>query len=373
MTLPLDHSAQGSTGEPGVTRVSCAIMAHPRRKAEAVRLAASLPGLDPVVVLDPEPNGPPTSLRTAAAAWSAVPDWASHHLVLQDDAVPCAGFVVALDHILLRHADLPLSLFTEWGSGTATMVRWAALAGGGLVRCVDQYVPTVGLVLPAPLARGLGEFARAWPDRELPDDIAVARFLEEQRVAPYATAPNLAEHEGDMSLVGNAGLMGVRRSPCLRLAGDPPARSGILAAPSLVPLISAPKGRAVAACWDTVTQTHAGYTALREELERAGIPHLATVEAVDVWLSSAVGERLEAALGYGFLHETWSVAVALGVFMPTPFTEGAEHDLGRRALETVAPGGLRTLAPDTVTDPALRAGLAALVLDGFAFGNARHV
>ncbi|MFJ8773897.1 hypothetical protein ACWECC_05420 [Streptomyces microflavus] len=366
MNLASERGARVPGYGRSAVQVSCAIMAHPRREAEAAVLAARLPELRPVVVLDPDPDGPPSSLRTAAAAWSDVPSWSSHHLVLQDDAVPCADFVAVLEQLLSHHPGLPLSLFTEWGSATATMVRWAALGGGGLVRCVDQYVPTVGLVLPAALAHELGDFARAWPDTQLPDDIAVARFLAERGAASFATAPNLVEHDGDTSLVGNAGPMGLRRSPCLRLAGDPPAPVGILEAPSLVPLISAPRGRAVAMCWDTVHQAHAGYTTLRPELERAGLAHLALTEALDGWLASIPGERLEAALGYGFLHEVWSAAAALAAFMPTTDGKSSGHDLGHRALETMAPGGLRTLVPAIVTDRSLRADLAALVHGGFA-------
>lgn len=370
MNLPTGPATRSTVTDAGEVRVSCAVMAHPRRAAAATALAASLPELGATVVLDPNPDGPPATLRTAAEAWAAVPDGATHHVVLQDDATPCAGFAEALQGLLGLRPDLPISLHTEWGSGSATMVRWAALSGGGLVRCVDEYVPTVGLVLPARLARELGEFARTWPDRELPDDVAVARFLAEKGVPPYVASPNLVEHDGDLSLVGNGGPMGIRRSPCLRLPGDGPQRADLLEAPGLVPIISAPKARAVGMCWDTAGQRHAGYTTLRPELERAGVAHQDVVAALDKWLASAAGDRLEAALGYGFLHETWVAAVALAVFAPGRAGADPVAGLGLRALETVAPGGLRTLVPATVSGTSLRADLAALVRDGFALRGA---
>ena len=105
--------------------LSCAIMAHPKRSRTAHRLADSLPGLSPRVVLDPEPDGPPATLRTARAAWAAVPPNATHHLVLQDDSVPVAGMADTLVGLMSTHPELPVALFCEWGSGTGSRVwRW---------------------------------------------------------------------------------------------------------------------------------------------------------------------------------------------------------------------------------------------------------
>ena len=117
-------------------RISCAVMTHPRRAEAARRLAGALPELAPAVVVDPYPEGPPSTLRTSLAAWAAVPGWATHHLVLQDDAEPRPGLVGALTALVGARPEEALSLFCEWGSATATM---AALLG-----CSNSLV-TIGL------------------------------------------------------------------------------------------------------------------------------------------------------------------------------------------------------------------------------------
>lgn len=114
--------------------ISCAVMTHPRRADAARALARSLPELSPTVVVDPVPEGAPSTLRTSLAAWSALPDGATHHLVLQDDAGPRPGLYEALSALVSAHPDQPLSLFCEWGSATATSARWAALGGPGRLR-----------------------------------------------------------------------------------------------------------------------------------------------------------------------------------------------------------------------------------------------
>lgn len=351
-------------------RISCAVMTHPRRAEAARRLAESLPELSPAVVVDPAPTGTPSTLRTSLAAWAAVPEWATHHLVLQDDAEPRPGLVEALSALVTAHPEGPLSLFCEWGSATATTARWAALGGYGLAECVDQYVPTVGFLLPAAVARELVATVTHEGQEEEPDDEALARFLERTGRTALVTVPNLVEHDGDLSLVGNGHRMGVRRSVLLREKTDPAPDSRILRAPALVPFVSWRRARASAVSWDTDRRRHTGHRShLRAALAETGVPHADLVRKLDAWLGTGSGRRLEGMLGFGLPHELWLAATALAVWAPLPDQAlAAPSGPARLALATLAPGGLRTVVPQVLTDPVARDDLAALVLAAFAFG-----
>jgi hypothetical protein len=76
----------------GKVSLSVAVMTHPRRRDHAQKLAAALHPYPVDIVLDPAPDGPPESLRTAVRAWAAAGD-ATHHLVVQDDIVVTDGFI----------------------------------------------------------------------------------------------------------------------------------------------------------------------------------------------------------------------------------------------------------------------------------------
>lgn len=351
-------------------RVSCAVMTHPRRAGAARALARALPELAPTVVMDPTPEGPPSTLRTSLAAWSAMPGWATHHLVLQDDAEPRPGLIAALSALVAAHPERPLSLFCEWGSASATMVRWAALGGHGLAECVDQYVPTVGFLLPATAARELVDTVDPRGREDEPDDEALARFLERTGRTALVTVPNLVEHDGDLSLVGNGHRMGVRRSVLLRVAADPAPDTRILRAPALVPFVSWRRARASAACWDTERRRHSGHRGhLRAALSDRGPSHTDLVRELGAWLDTEPGRRLEGKLGFGLAHEVWLAAAAMAVWAPLPERILAEPaDRARGALATLAPGGLRTVVPEVLTDTEVRDDLSALVLAAFAFG-----
>lgn len=352
-------------------RISCTVMTHPRRAGAARRLADTLPELSPAVVVDPAPGGSPSTLRTSLAAWSAVPDWATHHLVLQDDAEPRPGMVEALTALVAARPEAPLSLFCEWGSATATMARWAALGGYGLADCVDQYVATVGFLLPAEVARELVSTVTHEGQEDEPDDEALARFLERTGRSALVTVPNLVEHDGDLSLVGNGHRMGVRRSVLLREASDPAPSTRVLRAPELVPFMSWRRARSSAACWDPDRRRHTGHRGhLRAELERTGIPHALLVRELDTWLDTEAGQRLEGILGYGLPHELWLTATALAAWAPLPRSALVDPaPAARRALATLAPGGLRTVVPQVLTDPSARDDLTALLTAAHTFGT----
>jgi hypothetical protein len=208
-------------------RISTAIMAHPRRIDAARRLRDTLGELAPCIVTDPEPDGPPTALRTARLAWAASSADATHHLVLQDDARPVRGFAEALTAAVTARPTHAVSLFTECGSRSSYAVRLAALTGRAWAPTLDAYTPSVGLVLPVEHARGFTDSAEARDARpdDAQDDVRIGRYLYAAGVPGCVPVWNLIEHEGPDSLVGNEHL-GPRRSVCFAAeaeAGESPS------------------------------------------------------------------------------------------------------------------------------------------------------
>lgn len=215
-------------------RLSAVVMTHPARLEHARRLQDRYPELDLDIVVDPAPEEGPCALRTARLAWQSVADGATHHLVLQDDAVPCADFASSLLRAVAAAPDAPISLHTDWGNGTSYAVRVGALLGRSWAPVTDGIVPTIGHVLPAELARQVSRFQ----DYDGPhDDVALRRFLATVRIPAVATVPNLIEHAPLPSIAGHDHLHAARSACWLP---DPGAVDWNLDAPQLdgVPFMS---------------------------------------------------------------------------------------------------------------------------------------
>lgn len=299
-------------------QLSTVIMAHPSRLALAEALADRLPELKPDIVVDPDPHGPPSSLRTAAVAWSFAPEHATHHLVLQDDAVPCAGFAEAVHAAIAQYPHAALSLFTEWTSMTAHHLRLAALAGATWAGVVDEYVPSVALVLPAGIAREFGAAAvqhrRDWVAK---DDVALMTFLRGRQIAAICRVPNLIDHDSPDSLTGNTS-QGPRRAMCF--ADDVPP------APAVEPL-------ALADLLPTFAHYQMGgfgskpFLAQRKQLEDGGLPW--SISSAEQWLAdtgldpAAVTELARAHTGRWRRTHPELADPLLELLWLTPFTVGA--------------------------------------------------
>ncbi|WP_306336310.1 hypothetical protein [Streptomyces sp. KL118A] len=373
MNTPTDapaHPAPG-TDAPEI-RLSTVVMAHPRRAAAARELCARHPELDARLITDPDPEGPPSALRTARLAWQSVAPGATHHLVLQDDAILAPGFAERVRALIADRPDASLSLFTEWGSRTANAVRVAALRGDTWAPVVDDYLPSVALVLPAPLALGFEEYAAAKTAEEDTDDVALLGYLDAAGTETVVPVANLVDHANPASLVGND-VMGPRSAACFPDAA--PALPRDRQRPQeLVHLDAVPyfcwweqlavayvRDAAAPDGWRRVPAEDAllerGITrervvgALREALDR--LPHRAFVH-----------DRVSDVL----LTEIWTTAYALGVV--TRESGGAPDftaPLARTALATLAPGALRRVVPAGWL-AAVGELLAPLVADAVACG-----
>lgn len=195
-------AAAGGAGRDPV--LSVVVMHHPARGDVSGLVRACAP-LHVRVVEDPDPDGPPSPLRTAKRAWAAVAPGATHHLVLQDDVTPVAGFAELVRRAVRGRPRHAVALYSNWNSPrNAYLVRAAAAAGQAWAPLGhDEWVPTLGLVLPADGARRLAAHLATLPDDARDDDEAVVTFCARAGYPVVATLPHLLEHGDGPSLAGN--------------------------------------------------------------------------------------------------------------------------------------------------------------------------
>jgi hypothetical protein len=184
--------------------LSVVIMHHPARRAALPALLAACGPLPVRVVEDPDPGGPPSPLRTAKRAWAAVAEGATHHVVLQDDAVPVHGFAEQLSRAVAARSGDGVTLSVQQTSPrNSYAVRRAALAGQAWApMSVVEWTSTLGLALPAADARALAAYFSELPDELLEDDDFVTPFCVARGLRVFATVSNLVEHAGLPSLSG---------------------------------------------------------------------------------------------------------------------------------------------------------------------------
>lgn len=347
--------------------VSVAVMTHPHRLSAAKRLAVRHPELNLRIVLDPEPESG-TSLSAARAAWAAADPRASHHLVLQDDVILCQNFAEQLLSAIRAHPGAAISLFAEWGSRSATMVRLAALRGRSAAATADPFTPTQALVLPAQVA---AKFAAAAADEQGPDDVVIRRFLRAHAVPSIVTAPNLVDHDDRPSLTGN-GFQGPRSSVWFEPHADLDPATAHVAGHELDRLPHVDWWRLVAEWFPCGPAAEPGWfgTPLAEHLapEFSG-PALHSRYAGQLGDIDADGVLRETLTDI-VLFELWQGYFALGLLADTaPDLAAARlaRAPARNAFATAFPGALRRcLAPEALQRlaPAGADLLTAAVLTG---------
>lgn len=193
-------------------KLSVSVMTHVGRIAGAERLATALAGLPVRVVVDPDPTGPKSTVRTAALAWKPWTD-ADHHMVIQDDAWPVDGFVEVVQRAVTERPDSLLSFFCEWGSLSSHAVRIAAYAHRPWAEPIDTYIPTQALSAPRGWAHQISEYLGTLP-LDVPDDEAVYSLASERGWDMLISVPNLVQHDEVRSLIGND-FHGARRATVL--------------------------------------------------------------------------------------------------------------------------------------------------------------
>lgn len=342
---PTSPGGVPSGGPPSVT-----VMSHPARGDRARLLAARLAVLQPALSFEIDPVRT-TLLGSAAAAWR--PGAASHHALLQDDAVPVPQLPELLTVLVDGYPDSVLSLFCEWGCKTASAARIGALAGFGAVEVVDRYVPTNAVVAPRAVAAALAaEFDRRAdappPEVPEPDDVVVREVTDRIGVQVLLPLPNLTQDAGLPSTVGND-PMGSRFAVCAvpgpAATRAPTALTGLTA----VPFLPWRSGEPV------LLTRSSGETEWRRGPLGPHAAHLG-LDACTLDELAATAARCAVFPPHPELSR-WQRAVAQVLAATTMCAATvANLDRGRladplvrAALDTAVPGALRCLLPSTAT------------------------
>lgn len=178
--------------------ISVVIMAHPKRERYVARMRLRAP-----VVWD-ERNDVWDTGRRALLAFK--PE-ATHHLVIQDDAIVPRGLVAACESIVAHTPpDAPVSLYmgksrirpaysmtsvVERGEGASFAVFGGPWWGVGII------LPTVDI----PDVVAFGD-RRTHPNY----DIRIAQFYKARRIQCWYTLPSIIDHRAGPSLIGRKGL-----------------------------------------------------------------------------------------------------------------------------------------------------------------------
>ncbi|MFD6548517.1 hypothetical protein [Streptomyces sp. NPDC058398] len=350
-------------------------MSHPRRARAARELRKLHPELDLRIVTDPRPDEPPSTLRTAQPAWQAVCPDATHHLVLQDDAVLCQDFADRVRELVLAHPDRALCLFTEWGSLSADAVRLAALGGSALAPVVDEYLPCVALVLPAEHARGFAEFAATKATDEDPDDVVLLAYAQSAGLDALVPVAGPTEHSNPVSLAGNDGL-GPRSAVCF--ADDLPvpahATGPVMELPEAIPHFCWREQRAVVLVRDGDHPAGWREPPARQLLEEEwGVPqNIVSASLRRALRDDPRRDLLHDRISSVLLGELWTTAWAMGhvVTGAGRSLRAADSTVARAALATLAAGGLRRVLPAQWLRP-LGEALGSLLLRAVREGGDR--
>lgn len=170
------------------------------RNAPLERLLPLLPSHAEVIIDRGE--GEPNPCRGYLLCLRDPPD-ASHLCVIQDDALPCRGFVAELEQAVSEKPDEVISLFVGGLPGRTRRDFLAALADGQ--RWAKIYFRevhhVVAIVWPVPLVR---EFLEWYGGARIPgpipprsDDAVVGYWARTHHRLFWATVPCLVEHPDD--------------------------------------------------------------------------------------------------------------------------------------------------------------------------------
>lgn len=185
----------------GDVRLSVAVMAHPKR-AEMVEDLLTRLDRPAEVVWDQVNDRHETGLRSLLAADPS----ATHHLVVQDDALPCedlvAGAERALSHVPAGH---PVSFYVgrvrPFRQAIERCVR-AAGPGTSWLRFAGPYWGPA-IVVPTGDVEALADWW-AGPGSKIQNyDRRIARFYKRRGLDCFYSWPSLVDHRGDDSLAGH--------------------------------------------------------------------------------------------------------------------------------------------------------------------------
>jgi hypothetical protein len=170
------------------------IQAHPAREDLHGPLTASLAPLETEVFV--HSSDPPNPWEGYRRCLSDIPE-CSHLLILQDDALPCASFPVALEQVAERHPSTPVCLFLGAApASTAGLARKAMMRQRRYIPLMNtNFVPLVAVLWPRQVAQEFLEWSETTTRKMTrADDGNAARFMRDTRQPFMVSVPSLVEH-----------------------------------------------------------------------------------------------------------------------------------------------------------------------------------
>ncbi|MGD3108784.1 hypothetical protein [Streptomyces sp. YGL11-2] len=332
-------------------RISSAVMTHPVRRAQAEGLVARL-GLGGLA-LDPDPDGPPSALRTALVAWAAAAPGASHHLVVQDDVSGPDDLLGLVGHAVGRFPDEALVFYTNWHARNGAASRLAALAGASWVRAVpDEFTPSLSICLRVEVAADFLEFARESTQRH--DDELLTGFFRTRGRMSLLAVPNVVEHVGTSSINGHA-TQGIRLAVCPMDAADAEQllRHGwVLEDVGWLPYMRYGEGYVRLVGQENDPDDGRGHHRWRDALPEIGLAEERVRQTVADRMPADLASDVARLFGARFAEELWihclmlgrQAAVAARRYAPDadvgPMAAAAGVRLREAAVSTIGPAGL---------------------------------
>lgn len=126
---------------------------------------------------------------------------ATHHLVLQDDAILCHDFVNEVQQLIDKKPNHAFSLYF----GDRVRTRQTALDNldaGGWEQCWFSW--GLAIVLPVPIIESAIAYGERQTDISAHDDTRLARFMKSRQHPVWYPLPSLVDHRVSKSLMENS-------------------------------------------------------------------------------------------------------------------------------------------------------------------------
>lgn len=215
------------------------VAAHPSRARVMARRLRDLAIADYEMVLDPDPGGLPSAIRTYMAALETAAAWGAGGgdrpaLILQDDAIPHPDVARHADMIVRKHPEALVALYVGSAHAGGRTIRHDAARGKRFAALpLRHFVPTVALIWPAGAPAAFLAWIAANPRRDdrYQDDETVKEWRCASRPRPilaYASIPSLVRHDNTLPSLLNHGHHGPRDAllPWDEWAGKRPWEAG---------------------------------------------------------------------------------------------------------------------------------------------------
>jgi hypothetical protein len=176
-------------------RVLARIQHHPSRADLLPDLEAALSPL-PTEIIE-HATDPPNPWQGYRLCLDDVPEQYSHLLIVQDDAVPCRNFGVAIERIAECKPEWIVSLFVGGlpNRSKQTMTEAMLTKTPYCPLYLDRVMHVVALLWPREQAAAFLAFAPPnWGQDMRSDDAAFGLWARDTRAPVWATVPSLVEH-----------------------------------------------------------------------------------------------------------------------------------------------------------------------------------